>query len=345
MTNFPYGVAPPNFRLPDTTRVGCVRLQVGSLRPSLDYYEQVLGLVTLIQDGDTAALGVEEADQPLIVLHARDGVRPAPRRGTFGLYHFAILLPDRASLGRFASHLRRLHVPAGSADHSVSESFYLTDPDGLGIEVYADRPRSAWQQTGRELVMTVEPLDVSGLVAIGGTEPWSRMPPGSSVGHMHLHVGDLEIADAFYHRALGFDKVVWSFPGALFLSAGGYHHHLATNIWSRGPAASEDQARLLEWQIVMPQAQDAAAAAQSLTASGFEAQSSASDWTAVDPWGTRLRLVVDQVRATGTPHVRCSMVSVRESTPRSSRALQARSFPRSGRTRQRHRSLLTERGD
>ena len=139
------------------------------------------------------------------------------------------------------------------ADHAVSEALYLTDPDGLGIEVYADRPRASWTYRGDELVMTTEPLDIGGLITAGEGSDWGGAPDGTTMGHVHLHVGDLARAEAFYHRALGFDKTVWSYPGALFFSAGGYHHHLGTNIWSPGPSARADEAKLLEWELVVPE--------------------------------------------------------------------------------------------
>jgi len=224
-------------------------------------------------------------------LHAGDGLRPVSRHGAYGLFHFAVLLPERADLGRFLAHLSALGADAGMADHLVSEALYLTDPDGLGIEVYADRPKELWRHQGRELAMTTEPLDVADLVSAGGPRAWDGMPAGTTIGHMHLHVGDLGEAEAFYHSALGLDKTVWSYPGALFLSAGGYHHHLGTNTWSPGPAAAADQARLLEWELVVPRAGDASAAAASLRAAGYSATDTGQGWTADDPWGTRLRVI------------------------------------------------------
>ena len=153
----------------------------------------------------------------------------------------------------------------------MSEAIYLTDPDGLGIEVYADRPRDAWQVRGRELAMSTDPLDIESLVSAGGGTEWIGAPPATTIGHVHLHVGDIGRAEAFYHAALGLDKVVWGYPGALFLSAGGYHHHLGTNTWSPGPSATEDQAHLIEWELVVPRGADAAEAAGSLDRAGFEA--------------------------------------------------------------------------
>ena len=285
-----YGIAPPGYRLPAQTRLGAVRLQVADIDRSLAYYQNVLGLQMLGREEGRATLGAEGEGEPLVVLHEDRAVRPVPRSGLLGLYHFAILLPDRAALGRFIAHLGRLGEYAGSADHAVSEALYLTDPDGLGIEVYADRPRGQWRHQDRQLYMTTEPLDIRSLLAAAGDDAWTGMPSGTTMGHVHLHVGDLERAEAFYHRALGFDKIVWSYPGALFLSAGGYHHHLGNNTWSPGPPASPSDARLLQWTVVLPAAADVAAAADSLRAAGQEVSESEEGVVAADPWGTRVRL-------------------------------------------------------
>jgi catechol 2,3-dioxygenase len=287
----PYGVGPPGFRLPEGTHVGAVRLQVANLERSLTYYQQVLGLRELTREPDRASLGASGDDRPLVWLHTGAGLKPARRRGAFGLYHFAVLLPERAALGRFVGHLSQLGARVGMADHLVSEALYLTDPDGLGIEVYVDRPRSTWRHSGGELAMTTDPLDVQDLLAAGGGQPWDGAPSGTTMGHVHLHVGNLETAETFYHRGLGFDKTVWSYPGALFLAASGYHHHLGTNTWAPGPPAEEDEPRLLEWELVVPQEDNAAAAAASLRAGGFTADTTDNGFTTVDPWGTRLRIV------------------------------------------------------
>jgi catechol 2,3-dioxygenase len=289
-----YGIRPGGYRLPDQTHIGTVRLQVADLERSLEYYQGVLGLRVRSRDEQHASLGTEGASRPLVELFEQRGVQPVPRGGLLGLYHFAVLLPDRAALGRFVAHLTALGVHAGSADHAVSEAIYLTDPDGLGIEVYADRPRAAWRTDAtRQLFMTTAPLDVRGLVAASGGEAWTGMPPGTTIGHVHLHVGDLVAAEAFYHRALGFDKVVWTYPGALFLSAGGYHHHLGTNTWSSGPPAGEHHARLLSWDLVVPQRADAEAAARSLADAGHSPAAVSGAFTVADRWGTPLRIVAE----------------------------------------------------
>ena len=287
------GVRPPGYRLPEATRLGRVRLQVASLDRSLPFYEGVLGLRLLGRDGAAATLGAHGDDTVLVELHERAGARPVPRRGRLGLYHFAILLPDRAALGRFLAHLAARGVRAGMSDHAVSEALYLADPDGLGIEVYADRPRDTWRYEGRQLRMHTEPLDTTSLLAAGAGAPWTAMPAGTAIGHVHLHVGDIDAAAAFYHAALGFDKVVWSYPGALFLSAGGYHHHLGTNTWAAGAApAADDDARLLHWEVVVPTAADADAAAASVAAAGYATVGAGAERTFADPWGTAVRLVV-----------------------------------------------------
>jgi len=287
----PFGIAPPGYRLPDDTHVGAVRLQVSNLARSTAYYERVIGLRARARTPATAELAAHGDDRTLVSLHAKSGISPAPERGAFGLYHFALLVPDRAELGRFAAHLASIDERVGMADHLVSEALYLWDPDSLGIEVYADRPRRLWEQDGQQLVMATDPLDVPSLVNAGGGRVWRGMPAGSTLGHVHLHVGDLDDAEAFYHRALGFDKTVWNYPGALFLSAGGYHHHLGTNTWSPGPSARPNEAQLLEWELVLPASEDVAQAAQSVGAAGYTVSETDRGWLAEDPWGTHLRLV------------------------------------------------------
>jgi catechol 2,3-dioxygenase len=287
-----YGIAPSGYRLPDETHLGRVRLQVSDLERSIAYYETVIGLKVLGRVGGIATLG---ADTPIVELHEKAGARPVSRRGHIGLYHFAILLPDRAALGRFVKHLSDIGAYAGMSDHFVSEAVYLQDPDGLGIEVYADRPRSEWRVEERQLAMTTIPLDVPDLIAAAGSEPWTGAPTGTTIGHVHLHVRDIDEAAAFYHEGLGLDKVVWSYPGALFMSAGGYHHHLGTNTWAAGaPLSTDEDARLLEWEIVVPDAESVADAVRSLQAGGFDVSGDGPAAVTQDPWGTRLRLVASR---------------------------------------------------
>jgi catechol 2,3-dioxygenase len=287
------GIAPLGYRLPAATRLGVVRLQVADLTRSLEWYRRVLGLEPLDREplDRVARLGPPGADAPLVELHERPGAPPVPRRGRLGLYHYAILLPGRPALGRSLRHLSEIGERAGMSDHFVSEALYLTDPDGLGIEVYADRPRGAWQYEDRQLAMTTIPLDVEAVLRAAGGERWSGMPSGTVLGHVHLYVADLERAAAFSHAGLGLDKTVWSYPGALFLSAGGYHHHLGINTWATGAVpAGPDEARLLEWEVVVPSVRDATEAIASIAATGAAVEHSADGGVARDPWGTAVRV-------------------------------------------------------
>jgi catechol 2,3-dioxygenase len=285
------GVRPPGFRLPDETHIGRVRLQVGNLGLSISYYETVLGMRVLRSTDTTAELAPNGEDRVLIELTEKKGVRNVPRRGLLGLYHFAVLLPDRAALGRFVAHLGEIGAYAGMSDHLVSEAVYLTDPDGLGIEVYADRPRETWSARDRQIEMTTKPLDVNSVVAAAGGKKWDGMPPGTKIGHVHFYVGDIDQAAAFYHTGLGMDKIVWNYPGALFMSAGGYHHHVGVNTWAQGASpATDDDARLVDWELFVPDSSSVDAAAKSIGDAGFEVSRDGDTVVARDGWGIRLRL-------------------------------------------------------
>ena len=290
LTNVPYGIPPPTYRLAVGTRLGAVHLLVRDLAESLAFYEHVLGLRPRRVGRERGTLSSHHDERPLVELQTRPGVTRA-RRGAYGLYHFAILLPERAELGRFATHIASLGIHAGMADHLVSESLYLSDPDGLGIEVYADRPRNAWRTDGRQLVMSTDPLDIADVMATGAGVAWNGLPAGTTMGHVHLHVGSLEAAEAFYHRALGFDKTVWAYPGALFMAAGGYHHHVGTNVWSSGPTPAENDAQLLEWELLVPSDDDVLAVGDSLRASGYPIRHTPSGLSTADPWQTRIRIL------------------------------------------------------
>lgn len=284
--------------LPDRAHIGAVHLQVGDLARSVEYYRTVLGLDVLETGAARMTLGVR-GEAPLVYVVEKRGVSRAPARGRFGLYHFALLLPDRASLGRFAAHALRLGLRPGMAHHGVSEALYLSDPDGLGIEVYADTPRAFWRYRGNELVMTSESLDIGSLIAAGEGGEWAGAPAGTVVGHVHLHVGDLATAERFYHRALGFNRTMWSFPGALFFSAGGYHHHVGTNIWSPGPAASSGEARLLRWELVVPTREHAIDAGQRLRQAGYDVNEMNDGVHVQEPWGTHVLLAPQSERQAG----------------------------------------------
>ncbi len=284
------GIAPPGFRLPDSTHVGRVRLQVSDLVRSTSYYENVLGLTVANHSDGNASLSSADG-RVLVALVELPGARAVPHRGLRGLYHFAVLLPDRAALGRFVSHLTDIGERAGMSDHLVSEAIYLSDPDGLGIEVYADRPRGSWQIEQGQIAMSTKPLDVESVLKAANGEPWTGAPAGTVIGHVHFYVGDIGEAEAFYHAGLGLDKIVWNYPGALFMSAGGYHHHVGTNTWAAGaPVATDKDAKLLDWELVLPDSASVTAAAESVQAAGFPITRSDAGIFAIDQQGIRVRL-------------------------------------------------------
>jgi catechol 2,3-dioxygenase len=287
----PFAAAPSGYRLPAQTELGVVRLQVANLVRSIEYYERVLGLRLLHESPVKAVLSAAADGRALVELNELPGAKQVPRRGLLGLYHFAVLLPDRASIARFVTHLFEIGEYAGMSDHLVSEAVYLTDPDGLGIEVYADRPRASWHMEGDALAMATLPLDLDDLIPAGAGARWDGAPAGTRIGHVHLYVSDLERSAAFFHEGLGLDRIVLNFPGALFMSAGGYHHHLGTNTWAASaPAATASDARLLEWTVRVPTAADAKSAGESIARAGFDVAYEKDGVIATDPWGTKVRV-------------------------------------------------------
>lgn len=278
--------------LPNETRPLTVHLQVADLERSLQFYTGVIGLEVLDVGSGSAHLGVADRAIPIVSLVERRGARPIGPHTRLGLYHFAILLPSRASLGRCLLQLAEANLRVASADHWVSEALYLSDPDGLGIELYADRPRESWPREHGRVQMATVRLDLRALAASGRDLPWVGLPAGTTLGHVHLHVGEMEAARAFYgEEGLGF-RTMFELPGALFVSAGGYHHHLGLNTWAEGaPSPDEDVARLIVWDLLVPGAAAADDATSRLTNAGHDVAREDGGWMARDPWGTALRVV------------------------------------------------------
>jgi catechol 2,3-dioxygenase len=277
--------------LPDDTQLGMVSLQVANLDRSVAWYRDVLGAFVLERDKQSAQLGSYFDKVPLLMLTERVGAEPMPQRGRLGLFHVAWLMPNRAALGQFVAHLAAFPDRVGTANHLVSEALYLTDPDGLGVEVYVDRPRDQWTWAGGEVQMASLPLDLKELVTVGGGQMYTGLPEGVRIGHVHLHVGNLAESTAFYRDVIGFSLTQSSYPGAHFLAAGGYHHHLGTNVWAGDwakPPAPAD-ARLLHWTVLVPALDDVhavAARAQQHGVHGVLTNDNA--FTLDDPWGTRV---------------------------------------------------------
>ncbi len=276
-------------RLPVDTHVGRVRLAVSNLERSVAYYRDVIGLVVLESSGLEAKLGPNDSDRVLLELEEQPEVRPIAAHSRLGLYHTAFLLPSRADLSRFVRHLWQLGVPFAAGDHFVSEALYLVDPDGLEVEVCADRPRELWPYVGGALRMGTVAVRLQEL-AVLNREIWQGAPAGTTVGHVHFYVGDLRQAEQFYVAGLGMD-VVAQMPSARFVSAGGYHHHVGLNTWAAGsPVAGAQDARILRWELVLPTAEAVEAVCAGLAKAGFTALE--EDGPIVDSWGIALQLVV-----------------------------------------------------
>ncbi len=238
-------------RLPDDTHIGSVHFRVIDLPRALGFYRDILGFTVIDQGESTAVLAASADSAPIVRLTAYPGAVRKPQRST-GLYHVAILMPDRPALGRI---LRRLIVTrygiGGASDHLVSEALYLSDPDGNGLEIYRDRPRSEWRMDGNGVAMATEPLDLEAIVAQAGAGDVGIVP-GTTIGHVHLHVADLNRAEQFYGGALGLDVMQRSYPGALFMAAGGYHHHLGLNTWAGRTPPPVNAVGLEDYTIVIP---------------------------------------------------------------------------------------------
>jgi catechol 2,3-dioxygenase len=277
----------PAAEIDAAARMGAVQLTVADLARSLDYYRTAIGLELLREDGGTASLGAGGVE--LLELAELPGARPAD--GYTGLYHFALLVPERVDLARWLAHAARDRVQlTGATDHFVSEALYLSDPDRHGIEIYWDRPRELWE--GQVQRMGTWPLDVHDLMAeLGGRdEPFAGLPAGTTMGHVHLRVAEIEATVRFYRDVLGFGLMAQLGPQAAFLSAGGYHHHLGANVWeSRGaPPAPPGTATLRSATIVLPSAGERDRLLARVEAAGLAAEGDAVR----DPSDNRLVLAV-----------------------------------------------------
>jgi len=270
--------------LPDDLRLGPVQLKVTDLDRSIDFYERAIGLQVSSREDGRAMLGA--GDEDLLILCEEPGARPAGRHA--GLYHFALLHPSRRELARAVQRLAASGTPIqGASDHGISEAIYLPDPDGNGIELAADRPRERWGDLRDPTTIGPAPLDLEELLAtVDGEEPTAHADPGLRVGHLHLHVGDVEEGLAFYRDLVGFE-VMTHFGTAAFVAAGGYHHHLGFNTW-RGegvPAAPEDAVGLDRWTVLLDE-ESLAALRERFERAGVEVEALDGGLLVRDPWGT-----------------------------------------------------------
>ncbi len=276
------------------TQVGIVTLAVADLARSVEFYTKAIGFAIIAASADETVLGA--GGTPLLRLTEERGARawPQDQQGYTGLYHFAILVPSRAALGQWLRQwVGQGHPLPGQGDHLVSEALYLTDPDGNGIEVYRDRPRDQWTWRDGQVVMATDPVDIRGVLDAGdhAETPWAGMPAGTRVGHIHLQVGDIPTAAEFYHGVLGFD-IVAQMPSALFISAGGYHHHIGMNIWhSRGAGhAPAGFAGLRRFTIDFASQEARSATVARIAAAGIATRTEGSEMFVDDPWQNTMHL-------------------------------------------------------
>jgi catechol 2,3-dioxygenase len=244
-------------KIASKTKIGAISLFIADLERAVRFYQDGLGFELLRREGGQAVLGA--GGNPLLTLIEKPGARKPPR-ATTGLYHFAVLLPSRRALAQMLVHLAEDGVELqGASDHGVSEAIYLADPDGNGIELYRDRKRGEWpvDDIGR-LMMDTDPLDVDDLILElrDGVMPWQGLDAGTVIGHVHLHVRDLKEAEQFYTRVLGFETMQRYGSGALFVSAGGYHHHVGLNTWAGvgAPPPPDDAVGLRWFELLLPDA-------------------------------------------------------------------------------------------
>jgi len=243
-------------RIAESTRLGYAHLRVRDLERSLSFYLDVMGFKLVSGGAHTATLSATGRGPGLLVLTEKKDASPRPPRST-GLYHVAIRVPGRRALAQTIQHLGESNWPVeGFADHDVSEAVYLADPDGNGLEVYADRPRDEWPLRNGMVEMVTEPLDLDSLMREleNWADPWNGLDPATDIGHVHLRVSDLARSEAFYRNVLGFDVTQRDLVGALFFSAGGYHHHLGANVWSseNGSRPPADAVGLISFSFLIP---------------------------------------------------------------------------------------------
>jgi len=285
----PAGIAPPP-RLPDTLRLGPVHLTVSTLVGSIAFYERAVGL--RVHDRDSAVATMGTGGEDLVVLVEEPGAALAGRHA--GLYHYALRFEERRDLARAVARLAVTHTRIeGASDHGVSESVYVRDPDDNGIELYADRPRARWpppRRAGDRVDIVTLPLDMKDLMlAVAGEVPRAHAGAGLVLGHLHLHVGDVEQALSFYRDVLGFAAMA-DLGGAALVSAGGYHHHLGLNIWlgrdvePRPPRT----AGLREWTVLLASRDEIAAVRARVAEAGLEARAHRGGFLVRDPWETAI---------------------------------------------------------
>jgi catechol 2,3-dioxygenase len=280
-----------SFHQKPVTFVKHVNIKVQNLERSLQYYQEVIGLKILEQTATAAKL---TADGKTCILSIEQPENAIPKqRGRTGLYHFALLVPRRSDLANIVHHFIQKGIRIGSSDHLVSEALYLNDPDGNGIEIYVDRDPSEWEWKNNEVAMTVDPLDFTDLLKTADSEePWDGLPAGTIMGHIHLHVSQLQEAEEFYTKGLGFEVVNRFGDQALFISTGNYHHHIGLNTWVGvgAPAPSMNSVGLESFTIILPDDEYRKKVVASLERIGASVKEESGIFITSDPSGNSIYL-------------------------------------------------------
>lgn len=279
-----------NFHTPPAAHVEHVKLNVSDLDHSIEFYTKTLGF-SLLDKNDQSASLTADGETSILSLHQPENA--APKGRTSGLYHFAILLPERSDLAAITLQLAHKNIRFGSADHLVSEALYLNDPDGNGIEIYIDRPAEEWSWKNGRVDMTTDPLDFEDLLkSFDPNTQWDGMPSGTVMGHLHLHVGNIDDAVKFYTDGLGLEIVCDLAGQAMFMSTEKYHHHIAVNIWNGigAPAPDENSVGLNHYVLRYPDEASREAAVSRLEENGFDVTREDDRIFSADPSGSRVEL-------------------------------------------------------
>ncbi|RFU66334.1 VOC family protein [Peribacillus saganii] len=275
------------------TFVSHVSLIVTDIKRSLSYYKDIIGFQVLNETSQKAIL-TADGITPLLTIEQPENVSAKQQRTT-GLYHFALLLPNRSDLGSVLYHFLQIGYPLqGASDHLVSEAIYLADPDGNGIEIYADRPSNTWKWENGQVSMTTERLDAESLLAEGQGKTWKGLPKETVMGHIHLHVSELKKTEEFYCKGLGFDVVTRYGGQALFISTGSYHHHIGLNTWNGigAPTPNENSVGLRWFSLVLPNEAKRLEVTEQLQKIGASVDNENGTWITRDPSGNTIHLLV-----------------------------------------------------
>jgi len=281
-----------NFHSKPNTFVNHVHLKVGNLSRSLEFYQNLMGFQILKQSGNQAVL-TANGIMPLLTIEQPEDIVPKQKRTT-GLYHYALLLPTRKELGKLTTQLLTAQYPLqGATFHGTHEALYFHDPDGNGIEVAVDTDSSTWRDRTGKLDMSKHgPMDLESVIAAANDERWDGIPEGTIIGHIHLHVSNLDKAKEFYHEGLGFDIEMDIPDQAVFFSSGGYHHHIGTNVWNGkdAPKSVSNSVGMLSYTLVIRNVETRRVIVGNLEEMGYLVTEEKGEFFTEDPSGNRIQL-------------------------------------------------------